>query len=119
MVFRNDDRRRAPRIPFVLRVGYRNKSQWIDATENLSAGGLFIQTDLSFRIGEEVRVELSFPGLLDPIEINGEVAWVRGPADERGAGVGLQVKDPDERKRLEQLVDQSSTQTHGAKRELE
>jgi uncharacterized protein (TIGR02266 family) len=107
-----DDRRDGDRVPFVLRVDYKDKRQWLGATENLSRGGLFLQTDLDFTLGTRVPLVLSFPGLLDPVEIEGEVTWVRGASAEGGRGVGVRVDNEEERKRLVQLL--TATQTTAA-----
>lgn len=99
------DQRDSTRIPFILRVDYPDQKAFCDATENLSTGGLFIQTDSKLPIGTKVPLSLSFPGLLDPVEIVGRVAWVRPEqAGGRGAGVGIAVDSQDHRKRLERLL---------------
>lgn len=88
----------------MLRVNYPDRRHCLDATENLSSAGLFIQTDQAFEPGQLVPLSLSFPGLLDPIELVGTVAWVRpATSDERG-GVGIRVEREADRKRLSELV---------------
>ena len=97
----DEDKRESLRIPFILRVDYPDRNTFTDATENLSKGGLFIQTETKLPIGTKVPLSLSFPGLLDPIEIVGRVAWVRPEqAGGRGAGIGIAVDAEDHRKRL-------------------
>ena len=82
------DRRLHPRRPFVLRVDFAGGRPGGDTTENLSRSGLFVQTDRPFDIGERIPLSLSFPGLLDPIEIVGQVVWIRtSRADERAETV--------------------------------
>lgn len=99
-----EDKRVHPRIPWVLRVDYPDRNRCFDATENLSQGGLFIQTDHAFKLGDTVPLSVSFPGLLDPIELIGVVAWVRpSGGDERG-GVGIRVEREVDKKRLSELV---------------
>ena len=99
------DKRDSPRIPFILRVDYPDRQSFSDATENLSTGGLFIQTETKLALGTKVPLRLSFPGLLDPVEIVGRVAWLRPEqAGGRGAGVGIAVDAEDHRKRLERLL---------------
>ncbi len=98
------DLRQAPRIPFVLRVHFPDRAQVLSATENLSQGGLFIQTDRVFELGDQVPVSLSFPGLIDPVEIVGKVAWIRKGSAELAGGVGLKVERDADRKRLEALL---------------
>jgi uncharacterized protein (TIGR02266 family) len=90
------EKRRDPRVPLVLRVEWPGLELAIrDATENVSAGGLFIRTDRPLEPGARLPLQLGFPGLLDPIEI--EVVVVRRrPESEEGAA-GLAVKVPADR----------------------
>ena len=99
-----EDKRVHPRFPWVLRVDYPDQQRCLDATENLSSGGLFIQTDQALEVGKEVPLSLSFPGLLDRIQIVGTVAWVRPARGEERAGVGIRVEREEDRKHLAELV---------------
>jgi uncharacterized protein (TIGR02266 family) len=101
---RPEEKREHARVPLILRVSYGNRFHIFDATENMSEGGFFIQTDQDFEVGEPVPVSLSFPGLLDPVEIVGKVAWIRAARGEDRGGIGIRVERDDDRKRLEQLV---------------
>jgi len=88
----DSEKRRDPRVPLVLRVDYPGENTKVrDVTENLSAGGLFIRTERTLAAGDRVPLQISFPSLLDPVEI--EVEVVRGrPAGEIGpAGVAVRV----------------------------
>jgi uncharacterized protein (TIGR02266 family) len=90
----------------VLRVDYPDQQRCVDATENLSGGGLFVQTDQPLEVGKEVPLSLSFPGLLDRIQIVGKVAWVRPARGEERGGVGIRVEREEDRKNLAELVRQ-------------
>ncbi len=82
-----EDKRGDPRTPFVLRVNFRDRSDCLDATENLSRGGLFVQTAERFSVGQRVELTVGFPGLLEPVALKGEVVWVRpSREDDRGRG---------------------------------
>jgi uncharacterized protein (TIGR02266 family) len=98
------DQRQHQRFPFILRVDYQDKSECVDATENLSRGGLFIQTDRKFEIDQIVPLSLSFPGLMNPLEIIGRVAWLRPKRGDITGGVGVCVDRDVDKKRLEALV---------------
>lgn len=88
----------------MLRVSYPDRVAAWDATENLSGGGLFVQTAAPFAPGERVRVTLSFPGLLDPVEVAGRVAWIRPPTDAATGGVGIRAESDADRQRLEDIL---------------
>jgi uncharacterized protein (TIGR02266 family) len=98
------EKRHDERFPFVLKVEYANRKQVTDATENLSRGGLFIQTEQPWQVGDVVPLSLSFPGLLDPIEIVGRVTWIRPALGSGVGGVGIAVQTDADRQRLEKLL---------------
>lgn len=105
----NDDiqeleQRRYERNPVTLVVDYDGADDLVvDYTENLSQGGVFLNTTRDFQVDTEVRLMLSFPGLLKPISISGTVRWVReGEDGERG--VGIEFDEGLGRKKLRDLV---------------
>jgi uncharacterized protein (TIGR02266 family) len=113
------EKRRDPRVPLVLRVDYPGSPSLVrDATENLSAGGLFIRTDRSLADGERVPLVMSFPGLLEPVEIEVEVVR-RRPAGKDGPG-GVAVKIPidriDDRHKLARIAETARTGLGKARR---
>lgn len=82
------DRRQSNRQPITLIVEYEGSEDLLtDYSENLSTGGVFVNTDYRFNIGEQVRLVLSFPGLLQPCRVTGTVRWSRNTDDECGIGV--------------------------------
>ena len=99
------EKRTSPRVPFVLRVSYADRQSLSDATENLSHGGLFIQTTQAFDVGQPIPLRLSFPGLLSPLEVTGVVTWVRPASPDAEAGIGVRVDEPKEQERLRQLLE--------------
>jgi uncharacterized protein (TIGR02266 family) len=102
------DRRSGARLPLLLRVTYDDRRLGVDATENLSRDGLFVQTDHPFEVGSSVALSVSFPGLLNPIELLGRIAWRRPATAGAPAGVGVQVEREEDRRRLEALVSQTT-----------
>jgi len=113
------DKRRDPRVPLVLCVDYPNAPQaFRDVTENLSAGGLFIRSDRELASGERVPLQISFPGLLEAIEVEVEVVR-RRPATPGGPG-GVAVKIPldriDDRHKLARLVETARASAGKGKR---
>src|SRR5512133_1285768 len=108
----DQDQRRDPRVPLVLRVDYPGEQTRVrDVTENLSAGGLFIRTDRTLADGERVPLQISFPTLLDPVEI--EVEVVRSRTGGEGGPAGVAVKVPidrvDDRHKLASLAEIART----------
>ncbi|MCI0571708.1 MAG: TIGR02266 family protein [Myxococcaceae bacterium] len=99
-----DEKRASARVPFVLRVDFPDRARWLAATENLSREGLFLQTERPFSMGERVVLALSFPGLLDPVQVSGTVTWVRPASATERPGVGIRADGVDDRRRLDALL---------------
>lgn len=113
------EKRRDPRVPLVLRVDYPGVDQVIrDVTENISAGGLFIRTERDLRAGDRVPLQVSFPGLLDPVEVEVEVVRQRpGSGDEpRGVAVKIPIDRIDDRHKLARLAETARSGFGKAKR---
>jgi uncharacterized protein (TIGR02266 family) len=88
----DQEKRSDPRVPLVLRVEYPGQAQLVrDATENLSAGGLFVRTERPLAPGERLPLQVSFPGLLAPLTVEVEVVRARRAGPEGPAGVAVQV----------------------------
>jgi len=99
-----EDKRADPRAPFVLRVNFRDRTDCMDATENLSRGGLFVQTTERFAVGQRVDLSVGFPGLLAPVALRGEVVWLRPAREDTVGGVGIRVPDEADRRRLDEVL---------------
>jgi uncharacterized protein (TIGR02266 family) len=84
----DEDKRRFDRQQVTLVVEYEDADDMLgDYTENLSTGGTFVHTTRDLPIGTTVQLTLGFPGLLEPIAIEGVVRWTRGEGEARGAGI--------------------------------
>jgi uncharacterized protein (TIGR02266 family) len=109
------EKRRDPRVPFVLRVEYPGSPQAVrDATENLSAGGLFIRTDRDLAEGERLQLHVGFPGLLQAFEVEVEVVRRRPASETSPAGVAVKVPADrvDDRHKLARLAE-TARSAHG------
>jgi uncharacterized protein (TIGR02266 family) len=87
------EKRSHPRVELVLKVSYADRDSFLaDTTSNAGPGGLFLTTDKEFALGEILHLELSFPGLLEPLSAHARVMWRRGESvgDEQVAGYGLE-----------------------------
>jgi type IV pilus assembly protein PilZ len=60
-------------------------------------GGLFIPTNKSYKLGDEVFMLLSLMDEPEKIPLAGKVAWLtpKGAQGNRIAGIGVQINDPD------------------------
>jgi uncharacterized protein (TIGR02266 family) len=104
-----DEKRRDAREPVTLFVEYEGADDLVgDYTENLSSGGTFVATNRELPIGTRVNLVLSFPGLLEPVSIEGIVRWTRkdGEDGEDGdGGAGLEFAEGPSRDQLAAVVD--------------
>ncbi|MEJ7601511.1 MAG: response regulator [Kofleriaceae bacterium] len=84
----SEEKRRDSRESVTLFVEYEGADDLVgDFTENLSSGGTFVTTNRELPIGTRIQLVLSFPGLLEPIAIDGIVRWTRADGDPDDAGV--------------------------------
>lgn len=98
----DEDQRRHARLPVRLFVDYEDANDFIsDYTENLSAGGTFILTTRVLAIDTQIQLVLSFPGLLQPIKLEGIVRWARGG---NHPGIGIEFLPGHDRAKLDALV---------------
>lgn len=101
-----EEKRRATREAVTLFVEYEGADDLVgDFTENLSSGGTFVSTNRSLPIGTQVQLVLSFPGLLEPIAIEGIVRWTRGGNAAGDAGAGIEFAPGPARDALATVVD--------------
>lgn len=99
------DQRRHDRAAVTLVVEYEGADDFVnDYTENLSSGGIFINTARELEIGTDVKLVLSFPGLIHPINITGVVRWTRAEGAENGVGVEFTDYEGASRDELEELI---------------
>ncbi len=111
-----EEKRQHPRLSLLLRVDYPDHARLRDVTENLSRGGLFVQTERPFEVGQEVSLALSFPDLLNPVQVLGAVAWVRPASAEAPGGVGIRVVRDQDRQRLGEILSSAGPQSGAADR---
>ena len=92
------DRREQTRTPVLLKVQYNEPQDLLsDYLTDLAEGGLFIRTNVPFTVGQRLSFSVSFPGLMDPMELQGVVRWKMVPAQpDDPAGVGVEFLFPDD-----------------------
>ncbi len=97
------DKRRDGRTSIALRVDYDGSEESVfDYTENLSNRGVFLRTTKKFHIGDRIRLKLSFPGLIEPIILEGSVRWTR---EDNDAGVGVEFDQGTSRDTVDGIVE--------------
>src|SRR4051812_44038125 len=100
--------RTSPRAPVELKVEYKQLNTFFsDYTKNICKGGTFIRTKNPLPIGTEFVFQLTVPHLLEPLQIRGQVRWVKKEDEpspvgvpvnhEPGMGIRFIYKDPEER----------------------
>ena len=71
-----DHRRNHPRKACSMRVTYFTKDWgFIDSIANISTGGVFIETNETFAVGEQMKLVFWPPNRKEPIKAEGQVAW--------------------------------------------
>ena len=73
-------------------------------TADVSAGGVSLRGARALSRGQIVRMSLSFPGLLEPLDVLGDVVWVQSTLAVAG-GVGVRVWSSLDRERLGHLAE--------------
>ena len=70
------DRRRHPRQPCSLKVGYATMDlSFIDFITDINCWGVFIQSDKKVPVGESVSMTIPLHGDEQSIKVIGEVMW--------------------------------------------
>ncbi len=96
-------KRKHPRKPYVSEVNFSTGDQaYKELVQDISPGGLFIETRAPLAVGQEITLLLSFPDHERPMKILGEV--VR--ATDEGIGVKFKHPSPIVEEVLTNIVDQ-------------
>ncbi|MBD3610385.1 MAG: PilZ domain-containing protein [Gammaproteobacteria bacterium] len=72
-------------------------------------GGIFVETDKRYELGDEVFLLLSLLDEADKIPVAGNIVWItpQGAQNGKPVGIGIQFKDSDKgatRKKIENLL---------------
>jgi Tfp pilus assembly protein PilZ len=80
-----NEKRKYPRRSTIVEITYSSDQRRVfeDFVQNISAGGLFIETNLVTELGQELTMTFSHPGSGDPIKVLGKIIRV----DSGGIGV--------------------------------
>jgi uncharacterized protein (TIGR02266 family) len=99
-------RRKHEREPFFMAVDYSTKDRFYkDYIQNISAGGVFIETRMPFRAGQEVSLTFPLPDYQKYIKIIGEVVRVTP----HGIGVKFKMVNQDQGAMIKSLLQRLSS----------
>jgi uncharacterized protein (TIGR02266 family) len=89
------ERRSGPRVTLQLPIAYQRVPPFHEAPScNMSARGVFIQTDTPFEMGEQVLLRFTLPGQETPVKVMGQVvSRSLDPSRPGGAGMGIRFLD--------------------------
>jgi type IV pilus assembly protein PilZ len=98
-----------PRAKTTFKVDYRTpEALFNEFAENISEGGLFIQTDNPLEVGTEIILEFYLPLLKEPIRVKGRVEWHTDlPGINReppGMGVSFQGLSAEDKEKINRVV---------------
>lgn len=99
--------RRWERADVSLAVVCRSRAEVVcDLARKLGAGGMFVETTSPRPVGSRVDLQFNLPGLEEPVEISGRVAWVGefGPDRPGGMGIAFDTLGDELRSHLDHLV---------------
>ena len=97
-----EGKREHERKPFLMAVDYSTQDHvYKDFIQNISAGGVFIQTHMPFSVGQEVSLTFPLPNYQKHIKIIGEV--VR--SSPQGVGVKFKMADQDQKAIIKSLLE--------------
>ena len=103
MVNQASNRRRHARVPVRIRIQYRTADKFFqDYIQNLSVGGIFIETSNPLSVGTKLKVQFSIPDLEDPITADGIVVHklhVGHTGNPPAGGMGIKFAEIDTKSR--------------------
>jgi uncharacterized protein (TIGR02266 family) len=105
------DRRANRRIELEVEIGMESDHNFYTGlTRDISSGGIFVATGVTYEVGERVNISFSLPGRDEPLRVEAQVRWVRDPRTVRtdGAeGMGLKFVNltPEARAAINEFLD--------------
>ncbi|HUV58602.1 MAG TPA: PilZ domain-containing protein [Desulfatiglandales bacterium] len=97
-----EGRRKHVRKPFLMAVDYSTQDHiYKDFIQDISTGGVFIQTHMPFTVGQEVSLTFPLPNYQKHIKVTGEV--VRSTT--QGVGVKFKMADQDQTAMITSLLE--------------
>ena len=95
-------KRKHYRKPYFMVVDYATKDRsYRDFIQNISAGGVFIETQIPFSAGQQVSLTFPLPDYQKYIKISGEVVWT----STQGIGVTFKMVSQDQDTMIKSLLE--------------
>lgn len=112
--------RNYPRVHLAVKVNYQTPENRLfeSLTGNIGGGGVFIEHRAPLQVGANLAINLFLPdGRSEPVQAEGQVAWIRPERIRHGveAGMGVRFTDISEtgRNRLVRMVTSLEQARHG------
>ena len=97
---RKPERRKSERQALKIPVDYSAVDAFFsDFTHNINEGGMFVETESPQDLEASVQLHFKVPGLKEPLEVEGRVAWISDGSGDTPAGMGIEFQKLDEDKR--------------------
>jgi len=97
-----EGRRKHVRRPFLMVIDYSAQDHvYKDFIQDISSGGVFIQTHMPFTVGQEVSLTFPLPNYQKHVKVMGEV--VRSTS--QGVGVKFKMADNDQEAMITSLLE--------------
>lgn len=92
-------------MPLEVDIGFFSESHfYAGLTQDISAGGLFVATHQLLKIGTEVSVTFTLPGVGE-IKADGTVVWVRQPIQgDPGMGIRFKLLDQEDEATIQRFI---------------
>ena len=110
MASKLDEKRNQPRVMVRALVDYESNGTYLyDYSNDLSEGGIFIETDNPLPQGSELTLRFTLPDVDRVFEIKGVVAWVNGVDNKSkkmlmGMGVEFTNMEGDDKSTLDEYI---------------
>ena len=91
--FRSSPRPQVNHQVTLVRESRPTESAIVAFSRDISTGGIFVETDKTFEIGEKLMVTLSSPTTWQPLVLNAEVCRIEAGDKKKKGGVGLHFVD--------------------------
>mgnify|MGYP001327099566 CR=1 FL=1 len=110
-----NERRKTPRVMVRVLVDYESSDTYFyDYSNNLSEGGIYIETDRIQSVGSKITLRFTLPGIDRVFEATGHVTWAYQPksgdggppTDVLGKGMGIQFDtiEPADKKFIQEYL---------------